>query len=108
MFRLVAWIFGWRWFLAGRVTVFQKNVLINQLIIKEALDATKGTRDWCEDEDLRIFIEDKPFSGGYGTTARAELARFRRFGKSASLTICSDNVTYESMVELLRGLGRVD
>lgn len=108
MFRLIAWMFGWKRFSVGMVTVFQKNVLINQLVIRDSLEATRGLRRWCDDEKLTIYIEDKPFSGGHGTTARAELSRFRRFGNSASLTICADNVTHESMTELLRGLGRVD
>lgn len=108
MFWLFAWVFGWRRFSVGPIKVFQRNVLVDQTVILDALNATKSVRDWCDDESLSIFIEEKPFSGGYGTTAKAELARFRRFGKSASLTICASSVTYERMVELLRGLSRVD
>ena len=106
--RFLYWILGWRRFSINGVSVYQRNVLIDQTVVGLALSETENKRSWCQNSRLSVFIENGSFSGSYGATATAELSRFRRFGNSATLKISSSMINYETLVKLLRGLNRVD
>jgi len=111
MRRLIMWIFGWRMFRWGKVKLYQRGALCDQLAIGEALDETKNLRRWCPDQRLSIVVEDGVFVGLYGRKTMTEVTRFSGWlfvKPSATVRIAAQAVTTTKMVDLLREVGRVD
>lgn len=110
MKRLIWRLLGWGLFVYDKVSIFQKNCLVDQTIVAEALEITKAKRTWCEDRRLSIFIEPAPFRGVYGVTQTVEVARFDGWifrGKSANIRIAAESLTLNRLVDLIGDLNRV-
>lgn len=109
MKRLIWRLLGWGIFVYDKVSIFQKNCLVDQTLIQDALDATKSKRVWCEDRDLSIFIEPAPFKGIYGVEQTVEVARFNKSllrRRSANIRIASTMVNLPVILKVISELNR--
>jgi hypothetical protein len=101
-------LMGWRRFTSGAVQIYQRDCLVDQTVIAEALTVTKGIRAWCTDDRLTIFIEAAPFRGERGALSTGEVARYSKWKKTATVRVYGGLLTVETLGSLLRGLTRVD
>jgi hypothetical protein len=106
--RFLFWLMGYRLFTIGDVKVFQRDTLVDQLMIGEALTLTRRARGWCKDSDLIIRIETSAFEGEYGTTSTGEVARYRRGRNRAAIRVSGPSLNFEGFIKLLEQLRRVD
>lgn len=106
--RFLFWLMGYRMFSIGDVRVFQRDTLVDQIMVGEALTLTRRARNWCKDRDLIIRIEGGAFSGEYGTTATGEVAKYKRFKNRAVIRVSGPSLNFEGLIKLLEKLRRVD
>lgn len=110
MKRFLLKLLGWACFVYDKVSIYQRNCLVDQTIISEVLDATKSRRVWCGDRRLTIYIEGSPFVGVYGVEQTVEVARFDGWlfrGKSANIRIASGSLSVARLTDLIVELNRV-
>ena len=108
---LILRLLGWKRFTYKSVSIFQREALVDQTIISQAIDDTVSVRAWCPAKALTIIVEDRDFSGLYNRKVRSEVVRFSGgwfARKSATVRLSHSLVNHTRLVELLREVGRVD
>ena len=103
-------LLGWSLFVYDKVCIYQKNCLVDQTIIVDAIEATKQRRTWCPDARLSIIVEPQEFRGIYGVNQTIEVARFDGWlfrGKSANIRIAARSLTLRRLTQLIVELNRV-
>jgi len=109
MKRLIWRLLGWGIFVYDKVSIFQRNCLVDQTMIQEALDVTKSKRSWCKDTHLSIFIEPTSFRGIYGLQQTVEVARFDKGflrSRSANIRIAAPMVKLPVLIDVISELNR--